>query len=149
MTPPHLPPFSMLVERHGDELFAYCRRLVDDDAEDVLQDALLKALRSYPRLRHTEHLRAWLFRVTTTAAIDHANRVKGRREVPLERTAEPAQGPPDEAFAFDGLVGELTETGRRALVLRYLEDLSYEQMAARLGCSPRRRDRGSRPRSGP
>ena len=76
-----LPPFWVLVERHGDELLAHARRMAgDQQAEDVLQDALLRALRAYPRLRHAEHLRAWLYRVTTTAAID-AHRAR-RRELP-------------------------------------------------------------------
>ncbi len=74
-----LPPFWSLVEAHGDELLVHARRLTGDAAEDVLQDALLRALRAYPKLRHAEHLRAWLYRVTTTTAIDHHRRV--RREV--------------------------------------------------------------------
>ena len=66
-----LPPFWTLVETHGDELLVHARRLAGDAAEDVLQDALLRALRAYPKLRHADHLRAWLYRVTTSAAIDH------------------------------------------------------------------------------
>ena len=78
-----LPPFWTLVETHGDELLVHARKLAGDaQAEDVLQDALLRALRAYPRLRHAEHLRAWLYRVTTSAAIDHHRR--RRREVPTE-----------------------------------------------------------------
>ena len=74
-----LPPFWSLVEAHGDELLAHARRLAGDQhAEDVVQDALLRALRAYPRLRHADHLRAWLYRVTTTAAIDAAPRAPAR-----------------------------------------------------------------------
>ena len=44
-----LPPFWSLVEAHGDELLIHARRLAGDaDGEDVLQDALLRALRAYP-----------------------------------------------------------------------------------------------------
>ena len=53
----------------------------EQHAEDVLQDALLRALRAYPRLRHAQHLRAWLYRVTTTAAIDPP---RPRRELPTD-----------------------------------------------------------------
>ena len=75
-----LPPFWSLVEAHGDELLAHARRVAGDTyAEDVLHDAFLRALRAYPRLRHADHLRAWLYRVTTTTALDlHRAR---RREV--------------------------------------------------------------------
>ena len=65
-----LPPFWTLVESHGDELLVHARRLSGDAAEDVLQDALLRALRAYPKLTHADHLRAWLYRVTTSAAMD-------------------------------------------------------------------------------
>ena len=47
-----LPPFWSLVEAHGDELLAHARRLAgDQSAEDVLQEAFLRALRAYPRLQ--------------------------------------------------------------------------------------------------
>src|SRR6185436_7239112 len=81
-----LPPFWTLVETHGDELLAHARRLAGDSAEDVLQDALLRALRAYPKLRHAEHLRAWLYRVTTTAAID-AHRSRPREQPVAELPA--------------------------------------------------------------
>src|SRR5687767_1540003 len=76
-----LPPFWTLVEAHGDELLVHARKLAGDGhAEDVLQEALLRALRAYPRLKHADHLRAWLYRVTTTTAYDH-HRAR-RRELP-------------------------------------------------------------------
>ncbi len=71
MTVAALPPFSALLDAHGAELLAHARRLSGPaDAEDLLQEALLRALRAYPRLRHGEHLRAWLYRIVTTTAID-------------------------------------------------------------------------------
>ena len=87
-----LPPFWSLVEAHGDELLAHARRMTDEQsAEDVLQDALLRALRAYPRLRHADHLRAWLYRVTTTTALDlHRRR---RREIPTEEPPVPPSRP--------------------------------------------------------
>jgi RNA polymerase sigma-70 factor, ECF subfamily len=70
-----LPPFWSLVEAHGDELLVHARRLAGDaHGEDVVQEALLRALRAYPRLRHADHLRAWLYRITTTTAMDHHRR---------------------------------------------------------------------------
>lgn len=132
----NLPPFSSLVEAHGDELLAYSRRLTDEAAEDVLQDALLKALKAYPRLSHGDHLRAWLFRVTTTAAIDHVNRTKGRGEVDLASADGVHSAPVDDMFAFDGLTTALPKTAQAALVLRYVKDMPYEEMATTMRCSP-------------
>ena len=130
-----LPPFSTLLEAHGDELLAHARRLAGPDrAEDVVQDALLRALRAYPRLRHAQHLRAWLFRITTNAAMD-AHRTR-RREVPV---AEPAAGlhtDPEALDGFEDLISVLPEASRAPLRLRFVDDLEYEVIAARLDCSP-------------
>ena len=127
-----LPPFGLLVERHGAELLAYAKRLSAADGEDVLQDALLKALRSYDSLAHADGLRAWLYRVVTTTAYDHTAR---RRAVPVET-------PPDKGVhadfyddAFESLIGELPEPTRDALELRFVKDLSYDEIARRLDIS--------------
>ena len=134
-TAPTLPPFWSLVEAHGDELLAHARRMSGDQhAEDVLQDALLRALRAYPRLTHAAHLRAWLYRVTTTAAID-AHRAR-RRELPVEEVPAAATTDTYDEQGFEALIAPLPDGARDALRLRFVEDLDYEGIATRLGCSP-------------
>lgn len=129
-----LPPFSALIDAHGDELLAHARRLAGRErAEDVVQDALLRALRAYPRLRHAEHLRAWLFRITTNAAMD-AHRA-ARREV-LDPDPPAAVADPEEIDGFEDLIAALPEAARGPLRLRFVDDLSYEVIAVRLDCSP-------------
>jgi len=128
-----LPPFWTLVEAHGDELLVHARRLAGEQAEDVLQDALLRALRAYPRLRHGDHLRAWLYRVTTSAAMDlHRSR---RREVPTDEPPVVATHDSYDDGAFESLIAPLPETARSALRLRFVDDLDYEGIGERLGCS--------------
>jgi len=130
-----LPPFWSLVEAHGDELLAHAKRLTSaEHAEDVVQDALLRALRAYPRLRHAEHLRAWLYRITTNAAIDlHRAR---RREVPTEDPAAGVSTDPEELDGFEDLIAGLPDGERTALRLRFVEDLEYDAIAGRLEISP-------------
>src|SRR5262249_22274337 len=129
-----LPPFWSLVEAHGDELLVHARRLAGDaQGEDVLQDALLRALRAYPRLQHGDHLRAWLYRVTTSAAMDlHRKR---RHETAVETTPEVATFDTYDDGAFDALIAPLPEPARDALRARFVDDLDYEAIADRLGCS--------------
>jgi RNA polymerase sigma-70 factor, ECF subfamily len=129
-----LPPFWSLVEAHGDELLAHARRLVgDQQADDVLQDALLRALRAYPHLRHAGHLRAWLYRVTTTAAIDeHRGR---RRELPTGDVPTVATHDTYDEGAFEALIAPLPDGARDALRLRFVDDLDYDGIADRLGIS--------------
>jgi len=129
-----LPPFWSLVEAYGDELLIHARRMAgDDNGEDVLQDALLRALRAYPALRHADHLRAWLYRVTTTTALDH-HRAR-RREVLTDEPPAPATEPEHYDDAFESIIGVLPDTAQAALRLRFVEDLDYDGIATRLGCS--------------
>ena len=129
-----LPPFFSLVESHGDELLAHARRMVGaDNAEDVVQDALLRALRAYPRLQHADHLRAWLYRITTNAAVDHHR--SRRREFPTDAPPE-TPSDPHEIDGFEDLIAQLPDGSRDALRLRFVEDLEYESIADRLACSP-------------
>ena len=105
----------------------------DANAEDVLHDAMLRALRAYPRLRHAEHLRAWLYRVTTTTALDHLR--KRRREVLTDEPPAIVSEPEHYDDTFDALIAALPGGTQSALRLRFVEDLDYEAIAARLDCS--------------
>jgi RNA polymerase sigma-70 factor (ECF subfamily) len=130
-----LPPFWSLVEAHGDELLAHARRMTGDaHAEDVVQEALLRALRAYPQLSHARHLRAWLYRIATTTAIDlHRAR---RRELPTDDVPSAAVHDAYDEGAFEALIAPLSEGTRAALRLRFVDDLDYDGIAERLGCSP-------------
>ena len=136
MRTPVLPPFWTLVEAHGDELLVHARRLAGDaHGEDVVQEALLRALRAYPRLRHGDHLRAWLYRVTTTTAMDH-HRGRAREVLTDDPPATAAAEPDHYDDAFESLIAGLPDTARAALRLRFVDDLDYTGVARALGCSP-------------
>lgn len=61
--------FAELVEPYLDGLYGYCVRLCDQpaDAEDLLQETLIRALRSHRGLRDAERVRPWLFTIATNA----------------------------------------------------------------------------------
>ena len=136
-----LPPFQRLVDDHATELHRFLVGCVGPDlAEDCLQDTLISALRAYPRLRHADNLRAWLYTIAHRKATD-AVRLRARRPRTVELNgmgpAEPRTGPvplPD-----DGLwtaVRGLPAKQREAVVHRYVLDLDYRQIAERMGTSP-------------
>jgi RNA polymerase sigma-70 factor, ECF subfamily len=129
------PPFWTLVEAHGGELLVHARGLVGDaDAEDVVHEALLRALRGYARLRHADHLRAWLYRITTTTAFDlHRAR---RREVLTDAPPDNGHEEPGYDGAFESLIAPLPDSAQAVLRLRFVDDLDYDGIGAALGCSP-------------
>jgi RNA polymerase sigma-70 factor (ECF subfamily) len=126
-----LPPFERFYESHRDEVFGYLRRIAGRDAEDAFQETFLRALRGYAKLRHADHLRAWVFTIATRVVID----ARRKQEPPLLRETGVEDGRP--AFAqIEHLTSTLPPTERAAVVLRYAYDLPYDTIAEALGSSP-------------
>jgi RNA polymerase sigma-70 factor (ECF subfamily) len=65
--PPRRPSFADAVLPHVDRLYGYCLRLVDDpiDAEDLLQETMVRAMRGYDELRDVGRAKGWLFTIAT------------------------------------------------------------------------------------
>ena len=136
-----LAAFETLVERHRDVVFRVAARVVGpDEAEDVCQDAFLRAFHRLPSFRREAPFRAWLLRITHNAALNHLAR---RRPEPVE----PVEGLVDESDAdgvrtpverlegrerrerLEGKVRLLQPAHRAVLVLRDIEGLTYEEIA--------------------
>jgi RNA polymerase sigma-70 factor (ECF subfamily) len=88
--------FRLLVEPHRGTLHAHCYRMLGSvhDAEDALQDALLRAWRGLRGLEGRSSLRTWLYRIATNACLDATAR-RPRRVLPIDYG--PPAGPRDEA----------------------------------------------------
>jgi RNA polymerase sigma factor (sigma-70 family) len=133
LTTAAIPPFETFYAEHRDDVLRLLRRrLGAQAAEDAFQETFLRALRAYGRLRHGEHLRAWVLTIAARVAID-----THRRALPTAEPGEPAYE--DGRPAYEDL-GELTEglppTERAAVVLRYGYDLTYDDIAKALDSSP-------------
>src|ERR1700691_5972743 len=88
--------YRELVEVHRAELHAHCYRMLASvhDAEDAVQDALVRAWRGLSRFEGRSSVRTWLFKIATNTALDTAGR-RARRELPLScgRAAGPGESP--------------------------------------------------------
>jgi RNA polymerase sigma factor (sigma-70 family) len=128
-----IPPFETFYAQHaGEVLRVLRRRLGRDRAEDAFQETFLRALKAYDRLRHGEHLRAWVLTIAERVAID-VHRRAGEPTDELPDLPHSDGRPAYEELAF--LTDTLPPKERAAVVLRYGYDLDYEQIATALGSS--------------
>ena len=141
--------YGRLVAGRRGELHAHCYRMLGSvqDAEDALQEALLRAWRGLRGFDGRSSLRTWLYRIATNACLDVLARRRSRR-LPTERVpgAEPGAAPaapvaetaflepyPDEALGVpDGLAGpEARYEQREAVELAFVAALQHLPAAAR------------------
>ena len=110
-------------------------------AEDAVQTALTKLYLAWPRLHAAAGVDAYTRRIVVRTLADHGRLSRFRRERLSDRPPEPAPAPDltgavDERVAMLDALRRIPSRQRAALVLRYWEDLSIEQTAEVLGCTP-------------
>lgn len=139
--------YGGLFARYNPRLLYYLRRLVGSpaDAEDVLQEVWITVVRKLATLEQPEAFRAWIYRIAHNRAISRLR--SGRGEPPLEElldehplaaTAESedeAALAGHDAEAIHAGLARLSPAHREVLTLRFLEELSYEEVADVVGCS--------------
>lgn len=134
--------FRVLVERHHGRVLALARRVLRDDAEaeEVAQDAFLRAWSALPGFRGESRFGTWLHRIVYRRALDRLDALKARRRheeaAPSwpEESARGGGGPePPGAERLHDLVDALPPMQRAAVTLFYFEDRSVEEAARVLG----------------
>jgi RNA polymerase sigma-70 factor (ECF subfamily) len=110
------------------------------DAEDVAQEAFLRAHRSFRQLRDRNAFRAWLVRTTWRLALDRQRADRRRMKWELRQAQEPRQQPTTEALAAEErashlwtAIDALPDKLRLAVVLANIEGHSLKQAAQLLG----------------
>ena len=132
--------FSQLVAARSPALLGTAYLVVGDHqlAQDLLQEALVKAYVAWPRLRDPAKAEAYIRRTIVTTAISWRRR-RSFHERPVDRVPDAGNADQTERFASQDALWEqvcsLPPRQRAALVLRYYEERSEAETAELLGCS--------------
>jgi RNA polymerase sigma-70 factor, ECF subfamily len=144
--------FENLIEQHHDEIFAYLWRLLGKqrrrdgamDVEDLVQEVFLRAYRNFAGLRPNSNHRAWLYKIATNCAYTRLRQMKTERdgvsslkdsikELGSVNGGAPGRTHMEHQLRF--LVNELPVKQKACVMLRYLQELGYPEIAEVLGCS--------------
>jgi RNA polymerase sigma-70 factor (ECF subfamily) len=131
--------FERLVRDHQQMVYAVALSHCKDAAaaEDVAQEAFLKAYRSLDGLRNPPQLKTWLYSIARFTAIDWLRRRKREelRPLPEERAAPEAagEGTEDRAMRVMQVIQGLRDDYREIMLLRYVRGLSYAEIAKQTG----------------
>ena len=135
--------FHALVEQYDRRLLYFIRRMLadPDEACDVLQRVWLIVFRQLQRLQTAHAFRVWLYRI----AHDQTISVLRKKRVQISIEDRPLDGVPDDSLreaafetaeALHRALQSLSVDHSRVLTLRFLEEMSIDEIAAVLDCSP-------------
>lgn len=135
--------FGALVEQYRDNVYRLAYRMCGNahDADEAAQEAFVAAWRALPNFRGEAKFSTWLYRLTTNAAIDLMRREKRHRtaseeDVPelADETDSPQQQVErtEQRETVQKALSALSEEYREVLLLRYMQELDYTEIAAAL-----------------
>lgn len=145
------PAFEQIVRRYQRPVINFIARVTGDraGAEDLAQDTFVKAFRALPTFDTTRRFSGWLLRIAHNTAVDALRRSHGhtvpigpdgeRDGVRAEPAASAAPDPVEQhdlGRALDAALRRVRPQYRAAIVLRYHESLSYEEIAAVMQVPP-------------
>jgi RNA polymerase sigma-70 factor, ECF subfamily len=146
--------FDSLITRHRERIYVHTFQIVrnEEDALDLTQETFIRAWRSLAGFDGTATLSSWLHRIATNASIDLCRRRRIRPQIEIEsgsmnidpasRTTPSKPEAPGSGLdrieikrRIEEAFSTLSPEHRAVIVLREIEDLSYEEIATHLGCS--------------
>ena len=138
--------FNDIVKKYSERLYWHVRRMVGthEDADDLLQDIFLKIWTALPSFRGEAQLYTWVWRIATNETLNWLRREKVRAalrfqsiDAELERRilADPYFNGTDAQRELFKALARLPEKQRQVFVMRWWDELSYEQISAITGTS--------------
>jgi len=139
--------FEEIVRLYQRRVYGVALRIVraHDVADDVTQEAFLRAWRSLDRFELGRPFGPWVCRIAANLAVNHVRSPRAREEGLPDGHAETRTNAPgplgalldaEGASVLERAMGQLPQEQRAVLVLRVVEELSYAEIAETLGISP-------------
>jgi RNA polymerase sigma factor (sigma-70 family) len=138
--------YRQLVNQYGRPLYNHIRTIVinHDDADDVLQNTLIKVYSNLQGFKGESKLFSWMYRIATNEAITFINQRAKKSGITNEEVVQKAVGNlmADDYFEGDALqlklqqaIATLPEKQQLVFKMKYFQDIKYEEMSEILGTS--------------
>ena len=141
-----LSAFEELVRKYQDRIYNLCRYMIQDahDAQDAAQDVFLKAYENLKAFKPDASLYTWLYRIAVNTCLDYKKKSRPEQaedESVIDDLAS-TEPSPEQRYqskeigqAIQAALQKLPEQLRAAIVLKEIEELSYEEIAEALDTS--------------
>ncbi len=138
--------YKQLVAMYSKKLYWHIRRMVTshDDANDVVQNCFIKIWKGLPNYREESKLYTWLYRIASNEAITFINEKYRRSSIAIDNDVENYTANLKSDPWFDGdetqmqlqyAIDSLPDKQKQVFVMRYYDEMKYEEMEAVLGTS--------------
>ena len=138
--------FNEIVKEYSERVYWHVRRFVNshEDADDLVQEIFLKIWTALPTFRGEAQLFTWIWRIATNETLNWIRREKVRAALRFTSIDAEMERRIDSDPFFDGdaadralskAVAKLPEKQRQVFILRYYDEMPYEQMSEVLGTS--------------
>ena len=138
--------FDAIVRAYGERLYWHIRKmvLVHDDANDILQNCLIKAWNGLPGFREESKLYTWLYRIATNEVITYLKKHRTHRFQSLSQVslqvvetlrADPLFNGDEIQINLQKAIATLPNKQRLVFTMRYFDELPYEEISKILGTS--------------
>lgn len=139
--------FEELMEKHESKMYAVALRMCQnrEDAQDCLQDAMLRVYKALPSFKGQSSFSTWAYRITMNTCLDELRRKKVRQASSLDQMLDLGWAPVDEMNSTERhadnqelkrnlsrAIQTLPEEMRAAVVLRDVQGFSYDEIASML-----------------
>ena len=132
--------YNLIVRKHQERLYWHIRRMVivHEDADDVLQNTLIKAWKGLLNFKEEAKLYTWLYRIASNEAITFLNKKKKRFFIPINDVAHELTNhlESDESFSGDQIqlklqkaILTLPEKQRLVFNMKYFDDMKYAEIS--------------------